>query len=871
MKPFVAVVILLTSMVVSAVGAENLLVNGSFDAPDVNFDTDDASAQWAGTGWAQWGYCFRQRWAAHSGHAGGYFRGWWSGIDGAGIYQDVARTGGTYTVTLWMRRESAFDLNLIDLKVEWLDSSYNCKQTTFGGYSSIPADGLWHPIYVTSTYTNTEAASWLRVVIYANWGTNSGGSLSFDDAQLYPGAYTGATSRILNPSFEFYTTNDIRGSQWSCSGDSYYPLENPWEVANWAPRMGSLGLAFRGWLTNFPNYEVALSQVVTPGVTGTYTFAGFISREAGFLMTNAQMRLDVYDQSMTNLLQSAVTNITVPGTTNFAEYYVTLNITNESMWEVRPSLVAQWLSNTNANESRALRMDDFSFYSGGYTSWVPDAKSLEYIYFNYTNAGTAQNEDVPGLGGVKFFDYHYASNEPSYVYMLNPQGAILGLQTRFYFSSGGGELWRSGAWYTNVVIDSANAFHGYPSAGSVTMEVWRTLFWPPSNWRDSIWYAQSVKLASDGLEWWTASQLDDASHPITTGVALTNNWPSDAQRFWSRLPIDHDYYFYPTGRIDRWRLNLDWAYHGNTNAYDPKSEIVPGFTNVTFLQKDYANTQTIFWLVTERPANIVDYESLYVQLRISYPTNPPSSDYVTEWLTMSWYSNVVLDAAVNPFHGLPAIGKHTVDLWRVAWNSPLSNGVPDSRLMNVYYAPFMKTLMGSDNYETDYRYFVSRIDGATNLWGSNNYTVAQFYGGDAVNHDYLYIHQWTGSDVTDGIPNSWWEQYAVAAEDRVALGDLDDDGYLNIEEYAGDTVPTNNESHFSEITTSSTSNRMVINLVVDPSSTGRVYDAYWKTNLMEAGAWQNYGLSVTGNGAAITLTVTNKLDKQFYRTGAQLP
>ena len=128
-----------------------------------------------------------------------------------------------------------------------------------------------------------------------------------------------------------------------------------------------------------------------------------------------------------------------------------------------------------------------------------------------------------------------------------------------------------------------------------------------------------------------------------------------------------------------------------------------------------------------------------------------------------------------------------------------------------------------------------------------------------------------GDTSTDGIPNSWWEQYAVAAEDRVALGDLDDDGYLNIEEYAGDTVPTNNESHFSEITTSSTSNRMVINLVVDPSSTGRVYDAYWKTNLMEAGAWQNYGLSVTGNGAAITLTVTNKLDKQFYRTGAQLP
>ena len=873
MKRFLALCAVFSAVINPAMAA-NLLVNPSFNSPDTNFEGDDAAAQWEGTDWTRWGNCFRQRWAAHSGHAGGYFRGWSEGTNGAGVYQNMSATGGTYTFTIWLRREPAFSLNQIDLKIEWLDADTNYLQTTFGTYKSVPGDGLWHPVYVTSTYTNTATASWVRPVLYGNW-TNAGGSLLFDDAQLYSGTYTGATPGLLNPSFEFYTTNDFRCSQWTASGDSYYPLENPWEFSDWPARAGSLGLGLRGWLTQYPVYTVTVSQVVTPGVTGIYTFAGFLNREAGFLMTNAGMRIDVYDWTMTNLLQSAVTNLDVPGTTNFIEYYVTLDITNEAVWEVRPAFFTEWAANT-AVVNRALRLDDFRFFPGDYTPWAPSG--LDYIYFSFTNQGLAQNEEVPGLGGIKFLDYRYSTNEPSYVHTLSPIGALSGMRTRFYFAGGGGELWVNGSYYTSVVIDSSAPFHGYPPSGAATMEVWRARFWPTPNWQGNLWYAPIVKLAADGVDWWLAEELSDAGHPISTGLTFTNNWPMNAQRFWSQIPYDHDSYYYPTGMIDRWDLNLDWAYHRAASGYDARTEAVPGMTNVTFVQPDYANTQTIFWVVTEKPANVVDYQALVVQMRVSYPTTPPDGDYVENWLNMTWYSNVVLDAALNPFHGLPAAGMHTVDLWRVVWPNPLSNGVPDSRLMNVWYVPLLKTQVGfgGDMVETDYRYLVSAIEAATNRWGFNNYPVGpQYYGREGYNHDYLYVHQWSVEEYTDGIPNSWWSLYGdIPVDQWIATNDFDGDGYLNIEEYAGQTDPQDSYSFFPETGFVEDGVRVVLQMVVNPSSTQRIYDAYWKTNLMDYTApWQSYGLSIMGQGGPITLTVTNNDagGRRFYRTGARLP
>ena len=62
-----------------------------------------------------------------------------------------------------------------------------------------------------------------------------------------------------------------------------------------------------------------------------------------------------------------------------------------------------------------------------------------------------------------------------------------------------------------------------------------------------------------------------------------------------------------------------------------------------------------------------------------------------------------------------------------------------------------------------------------------------------------------------------------------------------------------------------------LQMTIDPTSTGRVYDAYWKSNLLDNSAWQPYGLSVTGNGGTVTLIVTNPPPVLNYRTGVRLP
>ena len=280
MKKFFAAV-LLSTLFTFAAKAENLITNGTFDVPDRNFDTGTPADHWSGTGWTQWGGVYRQRWAARSGNAGGYFRAWEASAD-AGIWQDIACTGGVYTFTAWVRHEPAASLTALQIKIEWQDSSRTgALATAFGYYNDFPGDALWHQIKVTATGTDSRIA-YIRPVLYANWNI-SGGSISFDDAELYQGPYTGAPPRLVNRSFEFNSTNGIRGTQWAVYPDWYQAWggEDPWEIGNYAARSGWLGLAFKGWLTYTNTFYLQVYQNINPG-TGTFTFATWMRRESGF-------------------------------------------------------------------------------------------------------------------------------------------------------------------------------------------------------------------------------------------------------------------------------------------------------------------------------------------------------------------------------------------------------------------------------------------------------------------------------------------------------------------------------------------------------------------------------------------------------------
>lgn len=130
-----------------------------------------------------------------------------------------------------------------------------------------------------------------------------------------------------------------------------------------------------------------------------------------------------------------------------------------------------------------------------------------------------------------------------------------------------------------------------------------------------------------------------------------------------------------------------------------------------------------------------------------------------------------------------------------------------------------------------------------------------------------------GEEVTDGIPNAWWEQYNIPVIDRVATNDYDNDTYSNLDEYIADSNPDDNTSFFlNEILTMSGGN--VLHLQTGPTTNSRVYDVWWTTNLRaNPQTWTRYGLNVTGNagGSNVTLHVTNDIPYRIYRTGVALP
>jgi len=491
---------------------------------------------------------------------------------------------------------------------------------------------------------------------------------------------------------------------------------------------------------------------------------------------------------------------------------------------------------------------------------------MDWFYYNNTNSGFGPTEeDVPGLGGVKFLEYSYDSNTPSYIHILVPDTPFKSLDCRFWFNNGGGEVWKNFSFYTNVSIDSASPFHGLPAIGVITLAVWRAEFWAPPNWIDNMWHAPRVTMTNDTTFYFVKTINGD-----TEGESRINNWTSNPQFFFPTYGY-RDWAFYPTAQVQRASrsINLDWAYHCNTNSYNPESETIPGYGG-TFRFSDYANTTTLFRILTDTNFALIDDETGSIELRVSWTTN--GANWHDSRMTGTVVSTITLNDG-DPFHGLPTTGSKNVNVWQVSWQQPTEGGQPITNDVVVWYSPVMRSTMGSQAYQTDDSWLLGRIDGTTNGWGSNNYPSApQFYGPlfwDA--HDYYYVHRWRQADTnyTDGIPNWWWQKYNLELTNK-ASGDNDNDGCDNWCEWVSDSVPTNPNSFFPAATNVTGYGTFLI--TIDPTSTARVYDVFWRTNLIpESTAWNPYDYNTTGNSAALNFIVTNELDLKFYRTGVKIP
>jgi hypothetical protein len=137
--------------------------------------------------------------------------------------------------------------------------------------------------------------------------------------------------------------------------------------------------------------------------------------------------------------------------------------------------------------------------------------------------------------------------------------------------------------------------------------------------------------------------------------------------------------------------------------------------------------------------------------------------------------------------------------------------------------------------------------------------------------DYGYNQVWTWDQDDDGIADLWEIRYF----DEITLcnaGDDDDgDGRSNADEYVADSIPTNDLHYFFGWITAA-SGRIAQVRVDAPTTNSRLYDVYWKTNLVDQQPWKPYGLDVAGmpNGTNVWLSVTNNGSPTFYRTGVKV-
>ena len=124
----------------------------------------------------------------------------------------------------------------------------------------------------------------------------------------------------------------------------------------------------------------------------------------------------------------------------------------------------------------------------------------------------------------------------------------------------------------------------------------------------------------------------------------------------------------------------------------------------------------------------------------------------------------------------------------------------------------------------------------------------------------------------DGLPNDWENLYGLDPNSSNSpAANADGDWMTDLEEYVADTSPINTNSVFPLLTRSNTSPGLLF-LVINPTSTGRVYGIHANTNLMQnPQTWVPFSAEQPGSGAALGFTITNDVSGRNYRTGVRRP
>ena len=175
------------------------------------------------------------------------------------------------------------------------------------------------------------------------------------------------------------------------------------------------------------------------------------------------------------------------------------------------------------------------------------------------------------------------------------------------------------------------------------------------------------------------------------------------------------------------------------------------------------------------------------------------------------------------------------------------------------------------------------------LSGNNRYIAGNFMGTAASNGTQDAFNNYAFSTVTvygvrinlpvitdsdgDAIPDFWEVANGLnPVGSNAPSANSDGDWMSDLEEYFADTSPTSGVSYFPLAQATNDAAAGTMSILVAPTSTGRLYQVRWSTNLPSSPqSWAPYGNVRTGTGAGVTFTVTNDAPARAYRTGVQLP
>ena len=444
------------------------LQNGGFETPGTNNSFSSTGVVWNGFGGTA-----REDWAPYSGARGGALFTW--GDDYGGCYQDVATTGGVYTLTFMFEKEEPVDMATCEVKLEWFSSVGEMVGANTNAITS-PSDGRWHRIHMTVTNLHPNI-SYMRPVLFADWNNATSSYANndasrYDDFELYSGQLTN-TSPFTNADFNL-APGTFTLSKWDgVMNDGPFDYVG---IDTWADRLvggTNWGGDFRGYKNNETTMKGSISQGIVGQGPGTYVFSTWLKRESAMLLSNCVLKIKWHDKSINNTVQAdTVLDVTTDLTNDLVgvwQYFaVTGTCADANLFEIRVGVEAVWGVN-NGGGNKALMMDDAAFGpAGGGDSDVDGiSDAWELFYF-----GTLTNEwsgDVDGDGspnGEEYVSDSVPTNNASY--FQDQTNATLGAGTTLNMAinpSSTGRVYDA-YWKTNLLDSSEWQAYGLSVTGN---------------------------------------------------------------------------------------------------------------------------------------------------------------------------------------------------------------------------------------------------------------------------------------------------------------------------------------------------------------------------------------------------------------------